>query len=219
MDLIAAAATEVDASGGGGFSPLVKGSLRRMTDLGNVPRNEKKFKNFLSNSLRVRGVVYSCLECFGAVGADVMPPAWPAPQGGSRLTNNDSAYPYTVSRQIHRPQEQDELWQFLRKRAEAANAAAADAAATPAAATNGKKKKKKEEDEESQPRQNGGHRQEDKGEQRSSASASSSSKKEKKGKKEKRKEAAEGSEVRAGAPWAKERERLDGLLVGDVCMY
>lgn len=50
MDLIAAAAAEV----GNGASAVVRNSLQRMSDLGNVPRNEKKFKNFLSNSLRVR---------------------------------------------------------------------------------------------------------------------------------------------------------------------
>ena len=66
MDLIATAAGEAGggngggAAGGGKLSPFLKAQLPRMADLGNVPRNEKKFKNFVSNSLRVSKII-SCL--------------------------------------------------------------------------------------------------------------------------------------------------------------
>jgi hypothetical protein len=55
MDLINELAAEVrGAAQDPSIRPLVRSSLPRMADMGNVPRNEKKFKNFLTNSLRVR---------------------------------------------------------------------------------------------------------------------------------------------------------------------
>ena len=73
MELIATAAGEAGGNGGGGgagggkLSPFLKAQLPRMADLGNVPRNEKKFKNFVSNSLRVRSCVclFVCVCMFG----------------------------------------------------------------------------------------------------------------------------------------------------------
>jgi len=63
MDMISAAAAEGVSVVG--LSPSLRGQLPRMAELGNVPRNEKKFKNFLSNSLRVRlyrGCLYGWWE-------------------------------------------------------------------------------------------------------------------------------------------------------------
>ncbi len=64
MELIGAAAAEVGAAA----SPVVRSHLQRMADLGNVPRNEKKFKNFVGNSLRVRASVHFWVGSVG-VGA------------------------------------------------------------------------------------------------------------------------------------------------------
>jgi hypothetical protein len=55
MDIIMEAASEARGASNGSMSNLVKTYLPRMADMGNVPRNEKKFKNFLNNSLRVGG--------------------------------------------------------------------------------------------------------------------------------------------------------------------
>lgn len=54
MDIISEAAAEVKGPNGKALSNIVRTWLPRMADMGNVPRNEKKFKNFLQNSLRVR---------------------------------------------------------------------------------------------------------------------------------------------------------------------
>lgn len=51
MEMIASVAC--DNSETGGVSSILRRYLSRMAELGNVPRNEKKFKNFLNNSLRV----------------------------------------------------------------------------------------------------------------------------------------------------------------------
>ncbi|TFJ86752.1 hypothetical protein NSK_001840 [Nannochloropsis salina CCMP1776] len=51
MEMIASVAC--DNSETGGVSSILRRYLSRMAELGNVPRNEKKFKNFLNNSLRI----------------------------------------------------------------------------------------------------------------------------------------------------------------------
>lgn len=96
MDLIGAAAAEV--AGGAAASPLVRNNLQRMADLGNVPRNEKKFKNFLGNSLRVRGG--------WGDGQGAPPcPAWPLIIGTNQLTNTLAlvAFVYGTDQPAGRP--------------------------------------------------------------------------------------------------------------------
>ena len=122
MDLIGAAAAEV--AGGAAASPLVRNNLQRMADLGNMPRNEKKFKNFLGNSLRVRPSSGTMV---------VVDERGTTPW--SYLTGlNNKKILHRFGAQINRPADQDELWQFLRKRLEAAAASSAAAAAAAAAA-------------------------------------------------------------------------------------
>lgn len=63
MDLINETAAEISSSDANG---LVKTYLPRMAETGNVPRNEKKFKNFISNSLRVSKVTSRISHWWGS---------------------------------------------------------------------------------------------------------------------------------------------------------
>jgi len=54
MDIISEAADEI-SSKKGSYSQVVANNVVKMSQLGNVPRNEKKFKNYVKNSLRVSG--------------------------------------------------------------------------------------------------------------------------------------------------------------------
>ena len=111
MDTITEAADDIN-QGKGSYSQTVKTNVPRMADMGNVPRNEKKFKNFLKNSLRVsRYHSISHHQNLLQVGCC-----------------SSTALSFSSMAQIYRDQDMDELWKFLETRR--AQAAAATTATT-----------------------------------------------------------------------------------------
>lgn len=63
MDILSAAAEEAQGAGAAGMSALLRDLLPRMVDMGNVPRNEKKFRNYLKNSFRVSAARQGLRSC------------------------------------------------------------------------------------------------------------------------------------------------------------